>query len=32
MMGATVSAVIVFLLIAWLTQWLAGRYGPLASV
>jgi hypothetical protein len=29
-MGVTLSAVIVFALIAWLTYWLSGKYGPLA--
>ncbi len=27
----TLSAVLVFLIIAWLTHWLATKYGPLAA-
>lgn len=30
-MGITLSALLVFAFIAWLTYWLSGKVGPLAS-
>jgi hypothetical protein len=31
MMGVTLSALIVFAFLAWITYWITGKFGPLAA-